>query len=143
MKDAEEDGRETLLNRVKVFERQLAVIELPIYEYVLYNPLDKRFDPLRSGLLQVARGRLHRIGQHQYTRFSTLRFWSHVSEVYVLDCINLRLFLLLRPGVKMVHQRGSVMLFDHFLDLPAKPVSRGKLNPFFHVGEDDECAHVW
>ena len=51
VKDAEEDGRETLLYCVQVFECQFALVELPVDENVLYDLLDKRFDPLVGGLL--------------------------------------------------------------------------------------------
>ena len=85
VKDAEEDGRETSLYCMKVLERQLAVVELTIDEYALHDLLDKRFDPIGSGLLQVTRGCLHCIGQHEYARFFRLWSWSHVPEVHFLD----------------------------------------------------------
>ena len=142
VEDAEEDGCKTSLYGMKVFERQFAVIKLPVDEHVFNDALDKRFDPPGRGVVQRATGCLDCICQHKYARFLCLRLWSQVTEIHLLNRIELGVFQFLCPGVKVIDDGRPVVLLDHLLDLLAKPEFVRKLDPLFHVREDDECAHV-
>jgi len=81
---------------VKVLERKLAFVELPVKEYVLYDVLYVGFYALRRRFREDPRRRLHRIGKHENTCFLCLGLRSRVPEVLFINEVKLGVFQFLR-----------------------------------------------
>lgn len=67
MKNADKDGNEALLYGVEVLQRQLAFVELPVDEYLLYDGLHVGLYALWRRVFQGPRSRLHRVREHHYS----------------------------------------------------------------------------
>jgi hypothetical protein len=73
MKNSYKDTNKTLLYCVEVFERQFALIKLPVEEYLLDDILDVGLYPFGGGIVQRPRRRFDRVGKHYYACLLGLR----------------------------------------------------------------------
>src|SRR5271169_3460906 len=72
MKNADKDVDEAPLYRMEILERQLALVELPVDEYLFYDALHVGLYTLRGRVIQCPRCCLHRIGEHHDPGFLCL-----------------------------------------------------------------------
>ena len=140
MVDGQQHLQERLFDLLEVPEGQVRVVQLPVLDACPEDLLDQRFQPLVRGFFERPTGGLHRVGQHENSRFLGVRFGAGITELRVRQVRVARLLHglpveVLDPGGAMVH--GDEI--QHFL---GQPVLAADLQSFFHMAGDDQRAHA-
>lgn len=133
---------------VQVFQCELALVQLPVGENVVDQPVHH---PLNPGWGRVRQGpacSLHYVGQHDQPRFLRLRFGTGVAVVVHVDgwkIGTLRALGLFPRFDSLVVKKGdealSMVLADDVGDASTESVLTSQLDSVFHMGNENQTAH--
>jgi len=122
-------------------ERQIALIELTIPQLAGNDTAHQEFDLGGSRFHYTPGSRLDGVSQHHNRGFFAPRLRPAVSEL-VFECVP-GLFLFGRLVVKVLHQRGSVVLLDDVHHNLRQSVFLGYLKSVLDVRRDNQRRERW
>jgi len=137
-----EDSIKTVANLVKVFQGQLALIQLSIGEDFVYDLLSQPLYPRRGRVRQGSRSRFNGVSQHDDSSLFGLGFRPWVAIVFLVDLLDSRILLLLGFLIEVTDEIGSMVLLDNIDDLLSQMVLLGQGDPVLDVGDQNQAAHA-
>ncbi len=123
---------------MKVLESKLTLLQLPVTEHIVDEPIDHSLYSCGRGVGKRAAGRFDDVCQHHQPRFLGLRFGAGIAVIVNINDGQLSalrgsglLANFLSFNVKKRDEAGSVVLADYVRDGFAQAMILGQLNTLF------------
>ena len=136
MEHADERAHEGRLDGADVPEREVALVELAVVQFGLYDRFDGLLQFLGRRLLNGAADGLNIIREHQDRHLAVLRLWPFIPELLFQGVV-----VGLAAGGLMVeetHEAGAMVLVDTVSDGRRQVILLGEFEAFLDVSGDSD-----